>query len=279
MRRNAADQRAMRLEIDSRRISKITLSRSAASGARATSKKTAAVRCCGASRRMAALRRSNRSRVGLSGQLGLDGVSDACHELAGAAGQRDGSVGSRSDAVFFGLRKVMVTTTRRQSRRTASARRRLFNSRKTARPAAWPRWRGSFPRIPSEPGAGPKSNSRRVRFGSAMVVGDGVPSIRRGRWRKAVLWVPCRSRRPRLCLAGVPVCAGHGAVRFRGWRAGGEAHTQGTLLAGCCRPWPRVWSGRAPSAFGCSAQCFPASETGWPAAPCRDRCVGGFPHS
>ncbi|RNF14636.1 hypothetical protein TcG_07542 [Trypanosoma cruzi] len=167
---------------------------------------------------MAALRRSNRSRAKLSGQRGLDGVSDACHELAGAAGQRDGSAGSRSDAVFFGLRKGMMTTTRRQSRRTASARRRLLNS-------------------------------RRVRLGSAMVVGDGAPRIRRGRRRKAVLWVPCCFRRPRLCLAGVPVCAEHGAVRFRGWRARGEAHTHGTLLAGCCRPWPRVWSGARASSF------------------------------
>ncbi|RNC53701.1 hypothetical protein TcCL_ESM08941 [Trypanosoma cruzi] len=68
MLRNAADQRAMCLEINSRRVSKMTLSRSAASRALATTKKTAAVRCCGPSRRMASLRRSNRSRVELSGQ-------------------------------------------------------------------------------------------------------------------------------------------------------------------------------------------------------------------
>ncbi|RNC33330.1 ribonuclease HI, partial [Trypanosoma cruzi] len=66
--RHAADQRAMRLGIDSRRISKITASGPTVPKALACFTKTAAVRCCGALRCMAALRCSNWSGVELPGK-------------------------------------------------------------------------------------------------------------------------------------------------------------------------------------------------------------------
>ncbi|KAF8282762.1 hypothetical protein TcYC6_0023390 [Trypanosoma cruzi] len=66
--RNAADQRSVPLRIDSRRVPKMMLSWSTVSRALARSTKTAVVRCCGASRRGQALRRSNGSRMKSTGQ-------------------------------------------------------------------------------------------------------------------------------------------------------------------------------------------------------------------
>ncbi|RNC58799.1 ribonuclease HI [Trypanosoma cruzi] len=90
--RHVADQRAMRLGTDSRRISKITASGPTVPKALACSTKTAAVRSCGALRCMAALMRSNWSGVELPGKK-PDGCRvnwDSMTSRMRAAGVREG---------------------------------------------------------------------------------------------------------------------------------------------------------------------------------------------
>ncbi|PWV12617.1 hypothetical protein C3747_49g8 [Trypanosoma cruzi] len=181
--RHAADQRTMRLGNDSRRISKITASGPTVPKALAWSTKTAAVRCCEALRCMAALICSNWSGVELPGKkpdgcrVNWDSMTSRMRvaemrsmSLLGQLLIVTGRWGSRLDAVLSGLGRSS-TAPRRRFRGTAPARRRISNSQGAARLATRPRWRSASPCIPSGPGAGPKSNSRRVRPGSAILIG------------------------------------------------------------------------------------------------------------
>ncbi|KAF8306304.1 hypothetical protein TcBrA4_0031960 [Trypanosoma cruzi] len=78
----------------------------------------------------------------------------------------------RLDAVLSGLGRSS-TAPRRQLRGTVPAHGRLSNSQGTARLATRTRWRSASPCILSGPGTGPKSNSRRVRPGSAIFIERG----------------------------------------------------------------------------------------------------------
>ncbi|KAF5215244.1 hypothetical protein ECC02_012088 [Trypanosoma cruzi] len=191
----------------------------------------------------------------LQSQLGLDDVPDACgrnafHELAGAAAQRYRSVGGRGWMPFSpdwaGVAKPRVAD---------SAGRPLHvGGYRTARGrhASPHGLDGAVPLHVFRRGQAPVPRATAVGCGRALpyLLGE-VHRIRRYRWRRVGLWVPCCFCRLQLHgVADLRVSAEHWAIGFPGLRAQGTRGVNtGVLPAGCCRPCPRARSGACASGF------------------------------
>ncbi|KAF8297772.1 hypothetical protein TcBrA4_0066170 [Trypanosoma cruzi] len=166
-----------------------------------------------------------------------------------------GRWGSRSDAVFPGLQRRGMTTTRLRFRVTVPARRRLLNSRGTARFAARPRWRQRLSIYSSGPGASPRGSSRRVRSSSAIVIGGRDPLHSSGSVAAGMALGACCFCRPQPHeVADLLVSAEHWNIGFHGWCAQGtrNARTAYYLPAVAVRGL-ELGAERVPAAFGCFA--------------------------
>ncbi|KAF8293755.1 hypothetical protein TcYC6_0104680 [Trypanosoma cruzi] len=247
----------------------------------------------------------------LQSQLGLDDVPDACgrnafHELAGAAAQRYRSVGGRGWMPFSpdwaGVAKPRVAD---------SAGRPLHvGGYRTARGrhASPHGLDGAVPLHVFRRGQAPVPRATAVGCGRALpyLLGE-VHRIRRYRWRRVGLWVPCCFCRLQLHgVADLRVSAEHWAIGFPGLRAQGTrgVNTAYYLPAVAVRAL-ELGAERVPAAFGCFAQRFSATEVqpltafcvrcggngavqfrqpwspewGRLVIPCRDRCLSSSPHS
>ncbi|RNF23817.1 hypothetical protein TcG_01169, partial [Trypanosoma cruzi] len=122
-------------------------------------------------------------------------------------------------------------------------------------------------------GQAPVPRATAVGCGRALpyLLGE-VHRIRRDRWRRVGLWVPCCFRRLQLHeVADLQVSAEHWAIEVHGWRAQGtRGLNTGVLRAACCRPCPRARSGVCASGFWMLRAALPCD--GGPAA---DRLLRG----
>ncbi|KAF8280875.1 hypothetical protein TcBrA4_0092170 [Trypanosoma cruzi] len=246
----------------------------------------------------------------LQSQLGLDDVRMRVVEMRSMSLLRQllsvtGWWELRLDAVLSGLGRSS-TAPRRELRGTVPAHGRISNSQGTARLATRTRWRSASPCILSGPGTGPRATA--VGGGRALpYLLSEVPRIHRDRWRRVGPWVLCCFRRLQLHgVADPQVSAEHWAIGFPGGRAQGTRDVNtGVLRAACCRPCPRARSGVCASGFWMLRAALPCdgvpvadrllhqmrrqrrgpippvmeSRMGRLVIPCRDRCLGGCPHS
>ncbi|RNC48198.1 hypothetical protein TcCL_NonESM01794 [Trypanosoma cruzi] len=116
-------------------------------------------------------------------------------------------------------------------------------------------------------GQAPVPRATAVGCGRALpyLLGE-VHRIRRDRWRRVSLWVPCCFRRLQLHeVADLQVSAEHWAIEIHGWRAQGtRSLNTGILPTACCRPCPRARSGACASGFWMLRAALPCD--GGPAA-------------